>query len=130
MGTNNIFEKNYFEVIIPLDAGAIAILEKKCPEAVIDLNKAIASDSVKKAWCEMRCSFEFSTGNVYFDILTIKMYDEECCDAETVEQAIELDPETARYFKKKVIAFLAKNFSSMLKCEPFSISEITQHTKP
>lgn len=66
-------------------------------------------------------AFDFTDGETYFTITTMCYTADGSTDI-NADENIELDAETADYFKAEALKHLAKNFKAMQKCSPARVA--------
>ncbi len=115
----NIFDKEYIEVLLPVNDEGFKLLEAKCPDALYQIHKCLDDESVKTAWIDLKVSFDFQLMETHFYIITNCIYADG--KAETwVENDItgdfEFDGNTAEYIKNKAIKEFLNSMEVMACC--------------
>lgn len=118
MNNFNPFADTYIEVTIPLDEKMITALEQSEQYAYLlkDFRRANANPVYNSVYCALTVAFDFKSMETFFSFNTISgSYDGISCDTNV---NIDLDPETAKYFKTEALKHLAWNFGAMRELSP------------
>lgn len=116
------FAETYIEVTMPLDEKTIAVFEDSERYAYIleDIYNAQSNTAYESVSCTMTVLFDFVTLEAYFSINTICETTEGYTDSES-NVNIDLDPETAEYFKSEALKHLFRNMNAMKACQPVRV---------
>lgn len=119
----NPFAGTYLTVTIPLDDAMVEALanSEQYTYLLHDLYSAEENTAYVSAYITLTVAFDFMYGETYFSINTICRTADGTIDSSSDEN-IELDAETADYFKAEALKHLAKNFKAMQKCSPARVA--------
>lgn len=114
---NNLFEKSYIEVTIPLTDEKVEQLENSSYDYLLDDYKRELDNPITDGvWCEMTVGFDIANGETHFNFNVIAAIPDEPPQVSSWNN-IDFDPDTAEYFKNKALEHIARNFSVMNTCK-------------
>lgn len=119
----NPFAETYLTVTMPLENSMVEALanSEQYSHLFNDLYDAIDNPAYTGVCITLTVAFDFTDGETYFTINTMCYTADGYTDSSS-EANIELDAETADYFKKEALKHLAHNFKAMQKCHPARVA--------
>lgn len=115
---NNIrpFASEYIEITIPLSDEGIALLEERNPEALHDYYFGAENANAVCVECEMKVIFAIEINETFFMLNVNTYYDDEDALMDGSGIYLDLDCETAEYFKAEALTKLMCSTGVMAKC--------------
>lgn len=110
------FAETYMEVTIPLDEKTVTAFEQlEYAYLLEDFYRANANPAYDSVYCTLTVAFDFKGMETFFTLNTVcKCDDGIACDGNV---NIDLDLETAEYFKNEALKHLVGNFGAMRACQ-------------
>lgn len=106
----------YFEITMPLSDEGIAVLEERNPEALHDYYSSAENANAVGVECEMKVIFAIDINETFFMLNVNTYYDDEDALRDGSAIYLDLDGETAEYFKAEALTKLMCSTGVMAKC--------------
>lgn len=110
------FDSEYIEITMPLSDEGIAFLEERNPEALHDYYSSAENANAVGVECEMKVIFAIEINEAFFMLNVNTYYDDEDALRDGSGTYLELDGETAEYFKAEALTKLMCSTGVMAKC--------------
>lgn len=118
---DNLFEKSYLEVTIPLTNETVEQLENSPYNYILDdYRHELDNPITESVWCELTVGFDIAGGEIHFNFNVVAVIPDEPSQISSWNN-IDFDPDTAEYFKNKALEHLARNLSVMAACKPEAV---------
>lgn len=112
----NPFVSEYLKITIPVTDEGIALLKERNPEALQCYYEQLENQSAVCVVCDMDIAFNIAMNETYFMFNVTTYYSDEDAPMDGTGEYLDLDNETAEFFKAKAIETIKQNIHLMKKC--------------